>query len=193
MEFANQNFNIHIPLKKSPFDDDYLVGIASTVSMDRDMERMSEKALYDMQREIITNGVNLFGNHEHSWENTLGVVKDAKIENNQLKVGIKLDNPDTNPKVIQMLEKLKRGINLGLSVGGFVTKEKYEFDKANNRKIKVIDGVQLYEISVVGVPSNSDTLLTIPAAIAKSAKEYHCPCCYSAITKNKCDLCMWRR
>lgn len=184
-------FNFNIPLSKTA-KDDYLVGVASTVSMDRDMERMSENALNDMQREIMTNGVNLFGNHEHNWENTLGVVKEARLENNKLNVGIQLDDPATNPKVSQMLTKLKRGIKLGLSVGGFVTKEKVEYNKELNRKVKVIDGVQLYEISVVGVPSNPDTLMSIPSAIAKSYRE-KCPSCYSRIVHNHCNVCLWEK
>lgn len=184
------DFNFNIPLRKAINKDDYLIGIASTLAVDRDSEKMSEKALRDMQEEIITNGVNLFGNHEHNWENTLGLVKDAKIEQNQLKIGVQLDNPETNDKVMKLVSKLKRGIRLGLSVGGVVTSEKMEYNKELNRKVKVIDGVKLLEISVVGIPSNTDSFISLPAAIAKCMKQY-CPVCHSKICNKKCNLCLW--
>jgi len=163
-------FQFYIPLKKGTSADN-LMGIASTVSIDRDGERMSSTALEEMRQAIVSRGVNLFGNHEHQWENTLGVIKEAHIENNQLMIKTTLDNPETNPKVRMLTEKMKRGINLGLSVGGTVTKERWEYDKSVNRKVKVIDGVKLFEISVVGIPSNADSFLSLPDAIGKSAKQ----------------------
>ena len=187
------NFKFYLPLKKA--NDDFLVGIASTLTIDRDSEKMSPNALNDMKNEIMANGVNLFGNHEHNWENTLGVIKDAKIENNQLKVKMFLDDASINPKVNMLLTKLKRGIKLGLSIGGAVTKERQEYDKELNRKVKVIDGVKLYEISVVGIPSNADSFMNLPQAISKSRKETNlnnsiCPCCYSKMNK-QCEVCLW--
>lgn len=162
-------FKFYLPLSKGT--NDTLTGIASTLSVDRDGERMSDNALKEMADEIIRNGVNLFSNHEHQWQNTLGVVKNAKVENNQLKIGIFLDDPNINPQVTQLLTKMKRGIKLGLSVGGTVTKERFELDKSTNRKVKVIDGVKLFEISVVGIPSNSDSFMSLPQAIGKSMKK----------------------
>ena len=183
-----EDFNFYIPLQKAIGDT--LVGVASTISPDRDFEKMSENALNEMAKEIISNGVNLFGNHEHSWENTLGVIRKAKVQNNQLLIEVKTDDPLQNPKVGLLLSKLKRGIKLGLSVGGAVTKEREEYDKTLGKKIKVIDGVRLYEISVVGIPSNSDSFVSLPQAIAKSRKEI-CPCCHSRMYKSKCDLCFY--
>lgn len=166
-----QDFNFYIPLQKDFGTDDYLNGVASTVSIDRDGERMSDKALADMQRDIMSLGVNLFGNHEHSWENTLGVIKEASNSNNQLNVKVRLDDPSTNPKIPMLLNKLKRGIKLGLSIGGKTTAEKWEYSKELGKKVKVIDGVKLYEVSVVGIPSNSDSFISIPTAISKSIKK----------------------
>lgn len=165
----NGSFNVHIPIQKSTTTDQ-LVGLASTTSIDRDGERMSQNALEDMKAEILRVGVNLFGNHEHSWENTLGAIKTATLEGDQLKVGITLDDPSTNPKVPSLLNKLARGINLGLSVGGKVTKSYKEYDKKTGKNVNVIDGVKLYEVSVVGIPSNADAFVALPSAIAKSMK-----------------------
>lgn len=171
------DFGIIIPLQKEISGE--LTGIASAISVDKDDERMSEEALRTMVTDIKTLGVNLFGNHEHNWENTLGVIKQADLINNQVQIGITLDDPNTNPKIPMLLNKLGKGIKLGLSVGGNVLSYKWEYDKNLNKKIKVLDKVKIYEVSVVGIPSNSDSFLSIPQAIAKSAK----------MSKGKCDIC----
>ena len=164
-----KDFKVYIPLSKGVGSD--LIGIASATSVDRDGERMSDSALEDMKRKIKEKGVNLFGNHNHDWENTLGVIRDANIVDKQLNIDITLDDAQTNPKVNALLTKLKKGIALGLSVGGSVTKERWDYDKELGKKVKVIDGVDLYEVSVVGIPSNADSFVSLPQAIAKSRKE----------------------
>lgn len=174
------DFNFIIPLSKGL--NNSLSGVASTTSVDRDEERMSAEALKMMVDDIKKQGVNLFGNHEHNWENTLGIIKDASLVNNQVAVKIDLDDPQTNQKIPMLLNKLGRGIKLGLSVGGNVLNYKWEYDRELGKKIKVLDKVKIYEVSVVGIPSNADSFLTIPQAIAKSArinKEYAvCPKCH---------------
>lgn len=183
-------FDIIFPLEKS--SDHQLSGIASTNSIDRDEERMSHTALTMMVNDIKKNGVNLFQNHSHNWEDTLGIIKDARLENNKVMVDISLDDPATNPRIPALMNKLARGIKLGLSVGGNVEDYKWEYDKSLGKKIKVLDKVKIYEVSVVGIPSNADSFLSIPMAIAKSAKESKsCPVCYSQ-TRGACPVCLYR-
>lgn len=187
------DFNIIIPLQKDIVSD-RLTGIASTTSIDRDEEKMSRKALKTMVKDIKSIGVNLFGNHEHNWENTLGVIKDADLVGNEVAVDITLDNPETNPKVPMLINKLNKGIKLGLSVGGNVTDYKWEYDSSLKKKIKVLDKVKIFEVSVVGIPSNSDSYMSIPRAIAKSAQgliSSNCPNCLSKLIKEGvCELCL---
>ena len=192
------SFNIHIPLTKGTATDQ-LIGLASTTSVDRDEERMSQKALEDMRDGINTHGVNLFGNHEHSWENTLGVIKEASLTGDKLGVKINLDDPMTNPKVQSLIRKLEKGIKLGLSVGGKVTSTFTSYDKKTNKRVKTIDGVQIYEVSVVGIPSNADAFVALPSAIAKSMKETRwedaendCPACYGIMQKGSCRQCLYK-
>lgn len=174
-----RKFSFVMPLQKEATilaldgtESDMLQGVASTTNVDRDEERMSEKALYKMKRDIVMGFVNLFGNHNHEWENSLGSITDAQITpEGQFKVKIKLDDKTTNPKIPMLLNKLKRGIKLGLSVGGQVLKTKEEFDKALGKKITIIDDLELYEVSVVGVPANRETDLSLANQIAKSLKE----------------------
>jgi len=179
------DFEVIIPLKKD--SSGTLTGIASTTSLDRDDEKMSAKALNMMVSDIKTIGVNLFGNHEHNWENTLGIINQAELVNNQVQVGITLDDPTTNQKVPMLLNKLRKGIKLGLSVGGNVTSFNWEYDKEIGKKVKVLDKVKIYEVSVVGIPSNAESYLSISQAIAKSAKlkmPGNCPNCLSKSIRN---------
>jgi HK97 family phage prohead protease len=192
----DKSFSFIIPLRKD--GSNMLTGIASTTSVDRDSEKMSIDALKRMAADIKTKGVNLFGNHEHNWENTLGVINDADIVDNQVQIRISLDNPDTNDKIPMLLNKLAAGIKLGLSVGGNVQGYSWEYDRTVGKKIKVLDDVSIYEVSVVGIPSNAESFLTIPQAIAKSAKlprappasVSRCPICWSDIFKGVCQTCL---
>jgi len=190
------DFNIILPLKKT-IDSDELTGIASTISIDRDGERMSQGALQMMVEDIKKTGVNLFLDHDHSVKSTMGFVYDANMtSDNKVSVKIKLDDPITNQNVPAILNKLKRGIRLGLSVGGNVESTKDEYDKKLGRKVKVLDKVKIYEISVVGVPSNADAFLNIPDAIMKSVKSKlqetkTCPICYSDMNK-ECPACLYK-
>jgi HK97 family phage prohead protease len=191
MVTMSENFNFIIPLKKDLAGD--LTGIASTTSVDRDEERMAPEALKNMVSDIKKEGVNLFENHEHGWQNTLGVVKDASLSGDKVMISISLDDPNTNPKIPMLLNKLKKGIRLGLSVGGNVTSFKWEYDKSIGKKIKVLDGVKIYEVSVVGIPSNTESFLTIPQAIAKSASLPELKKCFNCDTKTEekeCPICL---
>jgi HK97 family phage prohead protease len=187
------SFNIIFPLQKD-VNSNTLTGIASTTSIDKDEERMSDQALKMMVDDIKREGVNLFQDHQHGWQDTLGVIKDAKLIGNKVQVEITLDDAVTNPRVPMLLNKLNKGIRLGLSVGGNVLNRKWEYNKQLNKKIQVLDEVKIYEVSVVGIPSNSDSFLSLPMAIAKSAKlpqeQEICPLCYSEINKGVCSLCL---
>lgn len=200
-------FNFCVPLKKSSTGGDILIGVASTLSLDKDEEKMSSKALQQMEMDIKTLGINLFGNHEHNWENTLGSITGAHIEKDALKIEVRLDDPITNAKIPMLLNKLSRGINLGLSVGGNVTDFKWVYDEELQKKIKMIDAVKLYEVSVVGIPSNGDSFLSIPGQITKSFNErsakslniknstnvlIKCPLCFTQKGENKqCPICLY--
>jgi phage head maturation protease len=126
------------------------------------------------------------------------VIKDAELQGNKVAIKIVLDDPSTNHRIPALLNKLAKGIKLGLSVGGAVTKQRTEYDKQANKKINIIDGVKLYEVSVVGIPSNSDSFISLPMAIAKSRKSLNlnnktsqCPCCNTKNVVIKCPLCLW--
>lgn len=182
------NFDVILPLTKNVSGD--LEGWASSLAVDRDDERMSEKALNSMVSDIKREGCNLFTDHDHKVDNIVGFVKDAELIDNKVKVKIILDDANTNPRVNSILGKLNKGCKLGLSVGGNVTATRWEYDRKVGKKIKILDDVKIYEVSVVGIPSNSDSFISLPGAIAKSAKfTKRCPVCYADMHHNLCEMC----
>jgi HK97 family phage prohead protease len=167
------SFNFFVPFSKSPsFDANsgyyYLDGIASSTGVDRDTERMSEHALDSMVRSINAGQINLFMDHQHEWKNAIGLLESASKRDGRVHAKIRLERSDSPMSPVKyLLDKLSSGINLGLSVGGSVVKQHDEYDKAIGRKVGVIDDVELYEVSVVGIPSNPDC----PVSMSKSFDE----------------------
>lgn len=186
-----REFEFFIPFQKAPILDpatgyQHLHGIASTMDVDRDIEQMSPRALNKMIKTINTGKVNLFMDHEHDALNAIGVLERAWLGPDQTsaQTDIRLENSDSPMSPVPyLLDKLSSGINLGLSVGGRVTEQHDEYDKKSGQKIGVIDDVELYEVSVVGIPSNPFAGLSIEGQIAKSAK-------YPVLKKTLGDI--WR-
>lgn len=184
-------FSFVIPLQKNSALT--LQGIASATTVDRDEERMSLNALKNMVRDIKIQGVNLFQDHKHDWKDTLGFVKNAELTaDEKVSIDINLDDPTTNAYIPMLLNKLKRGIRLGLSVGGNVISKKYEYDPVLKKKITILDDVKVYEVSVVGIASNADSYLNIPQSIAKSYREnsfLKCFNCWHESSSTVCSVC----
>jgi HK97 family phage prohead protease len=161
----------------------YISGYASDSSVDRDGDRMSPKALKSMQ-EAITAGMNLFTDHNHGIWDTIGLITKAENRGGYLWLEARLENPEINPKSAALLHKMEIGEKVGLSIGGDMVGSHWEEDKALGKKVRVIDDVKLYEVSVVGLPSNANAYLL--GATYKSlgslfiAKEVH---------KMSCGLC----
>lgn len=168
----------------------YIVGIASSTSIDRDNDRMSEAALQTMKSTAEAN-LTLYTNHEYKIPDDLfGSCVEATIKaqrdetpiivksNNdeeevftfspqELEIKIKVVSDSVNQKAGQIYQALQEGVNIGLSIGGAVKKLVTVKDAVSGKIHNLIDSIDLYEISVVGIPSNADAM---NLAIAKSVK-----------------------
>jgi len=137
----------------------YISGYASDASIDRDGDRMSTRALESMKN-AINGGMALFSDHMHGAFDTLGAfTPTAKIDSKGLWVEAKLENPETNPDVKSLLSKLEAGIPLGFSIGGDMDGSrtiKETDEEGKHRTVREISNVKLYEVSVVGLPSNAN-------------------------------------
>jgi len=144
----------------------FLRGVASDDKIDRHGERFSKNALARMAETAKAN-LTLFGDHFHSWENTLGRVVEAAINpQGQFEVVFQLEGEEAQPKIRQLWAKLKGKTKLALSVGGRILKTFIE--DAGGRQVRVLDDIELLEVSIVGIPANPRTWVE---AIVKSLEK----------------------
>lgn len=166
----------------------YIVGVASSTSIDRDGDRMSEAALHTMKSTAEAN-LTIFTNHNYVVPDDLfgsctnaeikatkdttpiivksedGTTEIATFSPQQLEVTIKVVSDEVNPKAGQLYKAIEEGVNLGFSIGGVVKKAFNVIDDLTKKTYNLIDAIDLYEISVVSIPANQDAM---NLAISKS-------------------------
>ncbi len=146
----------------------YLTGIASDNSVDRDGDFMSDEVLQSWAKQINEQGINFHGDHQHGLFDTLGVFNTAAVKNGKLEVTARLEDPDINPRVKQLLHKLDVGEKVGLSIGGDLTNSAKTWDGQTGTHVRKITGATLYEISAVGIPANGNAVVL--GSVYKAAK-----------------------
>jgi hypothetical protein len=173
----------------------YIVGIASSTSIDRDNDRMSKDALHTMKATAESN-LTIFTNHEYRVPDDLfGNVVDAEIhakkdaepiviksdddevsvvtyDPTDFQIKVKVVSDEVNPKAGQIYKAIEEGLNLGFSIGGAVRKVSRVVDDVTQKAFNLIEAIDLYEISIVGIPSNVDAM---NLAISKSLKGVQAP------------------
>lgn len=169
-------------------NDRFILGIASSTSIDRDGDRMSESALHTMKSTAEAN-LTIFTNHEYKVPDDLfgscveaivkakkdttpivvkstdGETEIATFSPQDLQVKIKVVSDAVNAKAGQLYKAIEEGVSLGFSIGGVVRKAAKVLDEKTQQVFNLIDAIDLYEISVVSIPANPDAM---NLAIAKS-------------------------
>ena len=146
-----------------------LEGIASTTSRDLHDEIVSSAAIESMSEQALA--LNIHGDHWYGLEDVIGAIKDASAEDKQLHIKFLITKKHT-PDIQDLLET---GVKLGLSIGGYVT----SYDEKN----RIINAIELHEISLTAMPANWDTFGTVTTS--KGLVESNCiaGACH-AIVKN---------
>lgn len=165
----NKNFDIFLKAdiieKSGDSGKSYFVqGIGSTIEKDRQGERLSEKALARLEEIATTKRIPVFSQHDHSWESTMGYISKSEARNGEWVVDIALEDPSYNEKTMKLIKKKQHGTPIGLSIGGRVLHD--YIDKDNDSMTRVIDDLELLELSIVGIPANQDG--SVISYIAKS-------------------------
>jgi HK97 family phage prohead protease len=138
-------------------------GVASDPTIDRDEERFDVAAIQKMLAGVNGGNIPIKCEHEHKFYSDIGIWKEATLDkDNRLYVKGEIDTEMSLGKDIAVL--LKRGSEIGLSVGGAVIDAIYEYSKELGRSIKVYKDVILQEISIVKHPSNKSTSLSLSMA-----------------------------
>lgn len=125
--------------------------VASSTVTDRQGDQFTLKALESMAA-TASAGMTIYRNHSYNIpEDILGTTKSAELKQRgevwDLELGI--DVLESNPKAIETWEAIKAGTQLGCSVGAIVKDAWREKDGT-----VTIDGVELLEASIVGIPAN---------------------------------------
>lgn len=147
-----------------------LTGVASTTSRDLQDEIVSSEAIQSMKDQALN--LNIHGDHWYGLEDVIGAIKDVNADDDILSIKFLITKRHT-PAVKDLLET---GVNLGLSIGGYVT----DYDNNNN----IIKAIELREISLTAMPANWDTFGTVTTS--KGITESTCltGACYNIIKNN---------
>lgn len=139
-------------------DELYVQGIASTLNVDHDNERMSESALKQMATVINNESVPLRIEHQKGDESVVGKVFKAWIdERNQLWIKALLIK--SHPVASLLHKSLKEGVKLGLSVGGRVKRATRELVESVGKQVNTFFDIMIDEVSVTQRPANYDAWL----------------------------------
>lgn len=128
----------------------YIEGYASTSHVDRENDIIDKSALMKASQQLLHNST-VFFNHAHK-ELPLGVVVDSKYITDKglyVKVGISKNHPT-------IWQSIQEGSLKYFSVAGKfnpATIERIQ-KEGSTEQLRVIKDVDLYEVSIVGVPAN---------------------------------------
>lgn len=156
-------FEAFVPVTRVWKDDGgdmFFEGVASSTSVDKQNERMTERAIRKMSR---FTDIDLLPSHNAGPLEELGVVTHTWVDNHKLRVVGRLD-PDS-PQAVRFFRKVQSGKPYQLSIGGRVKSAFWSFEPALNKHIKHIDDVELDHVAVCrpGRAANPDTYLTVMA------------------------------
>lgn len=143
----------------------FIRGKASGTQIDRDHERVAESAILSIQKAIEEGiisedgdliNVPLMSEHEQGWDDHLGVLVKAWVDDNwDLWIEAELDAD--NPRSHYLYSRLKKSgphqKKLGLSIGGRVLEAGYEYVPELEKSIRVFYDVGLSEVSVTSRPA----------------------------------------
>ena len=144
----------------------FLIGQASNLKTDREEERIGKKFLQKMKQSAL--GLNVFSEHEHTLEKTLGYVSDVGGDADVFIAETALEPEGENELVKQILMKLEHGTKLGYSVGGKVTEVAKIYDDNLKKDIVGLEDGEIFELSITAIPSSFDTWVT---PLFKSVRE----------------------
>lgn len=141
-------------------------GTASTTNRDLEGDVILQSAIDSMKVQLTTSQKNLHGDHSYNlFSGILGAItKVVDSKDNILKIRATILSKFAK----EIKEMLDIGVQLGLSIGGRIK----DYDQTNDGwEIKDID---LFEISLTGMPANYDTFGTVTTAKNNDVVEAKC-------------------
>jgi cation transport regulator ChaB len=143
----------------------YFHGQASNTQIDKENEKVNPLFIRKMKDSAL--GMNVFAEHQHTIEKTLGFVEEVGGSDDVFEAFTLLEPEGDNELVKTILKKIDNGIKFGYSVGGRVTTVSKKVDDDGRPYVSLDDG-ELYELSVTPMPAGKDTWVT---PLVKSMRE----------------------
>lgn len=165
MEGTNQ-FEILIPLRKDISSGGELKlfgGIATSLAVDRDTERMDKAVLPKIAKMLMQNST-VFFNHDTKGLG-VGIIKSAEVRGDEVHIEV---IPTHVAGMQDVVGQIREGVLKSFSIGGKVLDWENQFDEKLGKNVRLIKDVSVYEVSVVGVPSNPEA--SILSQLCKSFK-----------------------
>lgn len=157
-----------MPFEKTVSDDgkdlQLFGGIATSTDLDRDNERMGKSIIPKIAKSL--DGATVFFNHDTKGLG-VGKVLKSEVSGSGDRVMINVI-PTKAAKMADVVTQINEGILKSFSIGGRILKFEDSYDKVLKKDVKVITDVEIYEVSVVGIPANKNASIT--NCIAKSFK-----------------------
>jgi len=148
--FDNLQFKVYTDiLKKSKKDGKRLIrGYASTAALDRQNEVITMEALRQAADHLLENHT-VFYEHEHQ-KFPVGKVIETGIDDKGLEVVVEISQTAD-----QLWTLIEEDILDSFSIGGRVTSSEEKVGK-DNKPYNEVTGIELFEVSVVGLPANPE-------------------------------------
>lgn len=142
-----------------------ITGFATTSDVDRQFDVISEDAIKGAAEDLLQNPT-VFYEHKHS-EYPIGKVIDTKIMGGKLLIRVEISKTAD-----QVWTLIQEGILRCFSIGGRFLDFKTIHDKDLNKDIRLITKLELFEVSIVGLPANASAIITdVSKAIVKSLED----------------------
>jgi len=148
--FDNLQFKVYTDiLKKSKKDGKRLIsGYASTAALDRQNEVITIEALRQAANHLLENHT-VFYEHEHQ-KFPVGKVVETGIDDKGLRVIVEISQTAD-----QLWTLIEEDILDSFSIGGRVTSSEEKVGK-DGKSYNEVTGIELFEVSVVGLPANPE-------------------------------------
>lgn len=149
-----EDFQIFIPFEKSTSADGELRlfgGIASSSSVDRDLERIDKAVLPKIASDLRKNST-VFFNHDTKGLG-VGTLTSAEVRGDEIHINVVPTKADGMKDVVTQINE---GILKSFSIGGKIKDWENQFDEKLGKNVRLIKDVDCYEVSVVGIASNTD-------------------------------------
>jgi len=154
--FYSQNlkFDCITAIKSEKSEKDFfIIGYASTPTVDRQDEIITAQALKAAESDLLKpQNSTLFLNH--NYDKPIGKITEVKYTESGLLIKVLIS--ETEPKIRKQIEE---GLWTSFSIGGIIKEIEQVHDKELNRDIVKITSIELVEVSLVGVPANPEANL----------------------------------